>query len=140
MAGPNKKMRVSDDEVFCELLQENEYSDISESEYSSDSEINVKILSGGEQSVSSDEAENVRNSRSMQADVWANSDAVRPRFPFTGKPGINVDLEDPSNFLEYLELFCTPEIVEVIARETNPYAQTFLENTPNLKLKSRTHR
>jgi hypothetical protein len=37
-------------------------------------------------------------------------------------------------------MFCTPDIAEVIARETNPYAQTFLENTPNLKLKCRTHR
>jgi hypothetical protein len=32
MAGPSKKMRVSDEEGFCELLQENEYRDISESE------------------------------------------------------------------------------------------------------------
>jgi hypothetical protein len=40
MAGPSKKMHVSDEEV----LQENEYSD---------SEINVKILSGGEQNVTS---------------------------------------------------------------------------------------
>jgi hypothetical protein len=36
MAGPSKKMRQSDEELFYELLQENEYSDISESEYSSD--------------------------------------------------------------------------------------------------------
>jgi hypothetical protein len=43
MAGPSKKMRVSD-EAFYELLQENEYSDISESEYNSVSEINMKIL------------------------------------------------------------------------------------------------
>jgi hypothetical protein len=64
---------------------------------------------------------------------------TRPRFPFTGKPGINVDLEDPSNPLEYFELFCTPDIAEVIARETNRSAQKFLENMPNLKLKSRTH-
>jgi hypothetical protein len=49
-------MRVSDEEVFYELLQENEYSDVSESEYSS--EINVKI-SSGEQSVTSDEATTV---------------------------------------------------------------------------------
>jgi DNA gyrase inhibitor GyrI len=46
---------------------------ISDSEYSSDSEINVKISSGGEQSVSSDEAQNISNSSSMQPDVWANS-------------------------------------------------------------------
>ncbi|PNF30123.1 hypothetical protein B7P43_G03125 [Cryptotermes secundus] len=54
MVSPSKKMLVSD-EVFYELLQGNEYSNISQGEYNSDSEINVKILSGGEQSVSSDE-------------------------------------------------------------------------------------
>jgi hypothetical protein len=37
-------MHESDEEVFYELLQKNEYSDISESEYSSDSEINVKTF------------------------------------------------------------------------------------------------
>jgi hypothetical protein len=42
--------------------------------------------------------------------------------------------------LEYFELFCTPDIVEVIAREADRYAQTFLENMSDLKLKSRTHR
>jgi hypothetical protein len=41
--------------------------------------------------------------------------------------------------LEYFELFYTPEIAEVIAKEGNWYAKTFLENMPNLKLKSRTH-
>ena len=44
MTGPSKKMLVRD-EVFYELLQA--------SEYSSGSIINVKILSGGEQNVSS---------------------------------------------------------------------------------------
>jgi hypothetical protein len=34
-------------------------------------------------------------------------------------------------------LFCAPEITEVIARETNQYYQKFLENMPNLKLRSR---
>jgi hypothetical protein len=99
-------MHVSD-EVFYELLQENVYTDISESEYSSYSEIDVKTSSGGEQSVSSDEAENVSNNSIMQPDVWVNAGAEQPCFPFTGKPGINVDLEDPSNTLEYFELFCT---------------------------------
>jgi hypothetical protein len=58
MAGPCKKMRESD-EVLYELLQENEHSDISESVYSSDSEMNVKTSSCGEQSISSDEEQNV---------------------------------------------------------------------------------
>jgi hypothetical protein len=52
-------------------LQEIEYSDISESMYSNDSEINVKILSRGEQSVSSDEEDNVSDSSSMQHGTWA---------------------------------------------------------------------
>jgi hypothetical protein len=42
------------EELLYELLQENEYSDISKSEYSSDSEINVKISLHGEQNVSSE--------------------------------------------------------------------------------------
>jgi hypothetical protein len=37
MTGTKKKMHVSDEEVFYELLQENEYSGTSDSEYSSDS-------------------------------------------------------------------------------------------------------
>jgi hypothetical protein len=108
---------VSDEEVLYELLQENEYS--------SDSKINVKISPGGEQSVSSDEAENVSDNSSMQADTWANSGAERPRFPFSCKLGINVDLENPSNPLEYFELFCTQDAAEVIARETNRFEKIF---------------
>jgi hypothetical protein len=41
--------------------------------------------------------------------------------------------------MEYFGLFCTPEIAGVIARETNLYAQKFLENMPNLKGRSRIH-
>jgi hypothetical protein len=122
MAGPSKKMGVSNEEVFYELIQEKEYSGISESEYSSHSEKNVKILLGGERNVISDEAENISNSSSMQPDVWADLGAEQPCFPFTGKPDINVDLEDPSDPLEYFELFCAPDIAKVIARETNQYA------------------
>jgi hypothetical protein len=110
MAGPSK-MCVNDVQVFYELLQENEYSDISEGKYNSDSEINVKISLGGEQGGSSDEAENVSNSSSMRPDVWANSGAEWPHFSFTGKPCINADLEDPSSPQEYFEFFCTPDIM-----------------------------
>jgi hypothetical protein len=43
MAAPSKKTHVSD-EVLYELLRKNEYSDISGSEYSSDSEINALMM------------------------------------------------------------------------------------------------
>jgi hypothetical protein len=83
--------------VLYELLQENKYNNISESEYSSDSKINVKILSCGEENVSFDEEENVSDNSSMQHGIWAKSSAEQqPCFPFTGKPSIIVDLEDPS--------------------------------------------
>jgi hypothetical protein len=113
--------------VLYELLQENECSDISESEYSSDSD--VKILSGGEQSVSSDQPENVSDNNSMQPNVWTNSGAEQPRFPFTGKSGINVYLEEPSNPLQYFELLYTPDIAEVIARETYVCPKIFRKHT-----------
>jgi hypothetical protein len=71
------------------------------------------------------EAENISVNSSMQTDIWANSGAEQPRFPFTGKPGINIDLEDPHNPLEYFELFCTPDSVEVIARGTIGMTKNF---------------
>jgi hypothetical protein len=83
----------------------------------------LKISSCGEQSVGSDGEEIVRDKSSIQHGIWAKSGAQRPCFPFTGKPGIKVDSEDPSNPLEFFELFCMPEISEVIAKETNWYAK-----------------
>jgi hypothetical protein len=70
MAGLSKKIYVRD-EVLYELLQENECSDISEIKSSSDSKINVKILSCGEQNVSSDIEENVSDNSIMQYGIWA---------------------------------------------------------------------
>jgi hypothetical protein len=75
MAGPRRRMHLSDEEEICELLQENGYSDITESKCSSDSEINGKIFSGGEQSVSSDEEESVSDSSSMRGGILAKSGA-----------------------------------------------------------------
>jgi hypothetical protein len=63
------------------------------------------MFSGCEQSTSSDEAENASNNSSMQPDVGANSGTEEPHIPFIGKPGKNFDLQDPSNPLEYSELF-----------------------------------
>jgi hypothetical protein len=94
MAGPSKKMCMSDEEVLHVLLQENEYSDISESEYDSDSEINVEISSCDEQSVSFEE-ENVGDNSSMQHGTWTRSGDERPHFPFTGTPVIMLIYKTP---------------------------------------------
>jgi hypothetical protein len=68
--------------LLCELLQENECSDISESICSNDSEVNVKISSCGEHSVSSDEEEHVSDNNSMLHGIWAKSGAQQPHLPF----------------------------------------------------------
>jgi hypothetical protein len=70
----------------------------------------------------------------MQYGIWTKAGAEQPCFPFTGKPSLNIDLEHPSNPLEYFKLSCMPEIVEVIARGTNQYAQQLSENKTNIKL------
>jgi hypothetical protein len=60
-------------------------------------------------------------------------------FFFTGKPGINVHLEDGNNRLGYFGLFITPKIAELMSRETDRYAHQILENRSELKIKSRFH-
>jgi hypothetical protein len=61
-------------------------------------------LSGSEQSDSSDD-EVVNDDSDMQHGARTKVGAERPRFPFSGKPGLNVDLEDKNSPLEYFELF-----------------------------------
>ena len=64
----------------------------------------------------------------MPIDVrtWCLSDygtehVAPPRFPFTGAPGIKVDVDD--NPLEYLQLFLTAEVIDKIVIETNRYQE-----------------
>uniref|UniRef100_A0A8C5LXP6 PiggyBac transposable element-derived protein 4 n=1 Tax=Leptobrachium leishanense TaxID=445787 RepID=A0A8C5LXP6_9ANUR len=48
--------------------------------------------------------------------------AAPPRFPFTGAPGIKVDVE-LDNPLAYLRLFLTDAVIEKIVTETNQYQE-----------------
>jgi hypothetical protein len=87
----------------------------------------VKFLSDCEQSDSSDGEDNVNDDSNMQHEAGAEL----PRF--SGKPGLNVHLEDPNSLLDCSELLITPELAELTSRETHRYAEQFIENTPNLK-------
>jgi hypothetical protein len=98
-----------------------------------------KFLSGNKQSDSYDDKHNVNDDSDMQHETWTKVGAKQSHFPFSGKPGLNVDLEDPNNPLEYFELFITPTLAELISRETSQYAEQFLEDMPNLKIRSRVH-
>jgi hypothetical protein len=58
MEESSKSMLVCDKEMLCELLQDNECSDISKNVSSSDSDMNVKISSTSGQSIISDDEDN----------------------------------------------------------------------------------
>jgi hypothetical protein len=92
-AGPSKKQKHLSDDELSKLLYNHEPSDISESEFSDDSDMNVNMLSHSEQQATSD-GDSANDNRDMQHDTWTRIDIERPCFPFSGKPGINVDLQD----------------------------------------------
>jgi hypothetical protein len=100
-----------------------------------DGDMVVKFLSDSEQSDSSDDKDNVNDDSDMQHGTWTKTGAEQPHFPFSGKPDLKVHLEDPNSLLDYFQLLITPDLTELISRETKQYAQQFLENTPNLKIK-----
>jgi hypothetical protein len=82
------------------------------SEFSDDSDCDgdmvVEFLSDSDQSDSdqsdsSDDEDNVTDDSDMQYEAWTELGAERPHFPFSGKPGLNGQLEDPNNLLDYFE-------------------------------------
>jgi hypothetical protein len=76
-----------------ELLYNCEPRDILESEFSDDCDINVD-MSGSKQGENSNDEGSASDNSDMQHDTWTRVDAERLCFPFSGKPSINVDLED----------------------------------------------
>jgi hypothetical protein len=74
----------------------------------------------------SDEEDNVNEGSGMQHKTWTKVGAEQPHFPFSGKPELNVHLEDPNNLLDNFEILITLELAELISRETNRCVQQFL--------------
>jgi hypothetical protein len=140
MAGPSRRMGLGHEEIYDELWKEDECSIDSESEFSDDSDcysdnMVVRVLSGSEQSDSSDD-EAVNDDCGMQHGTWTKVGAERPQFPFSGKTGQNVDLKDPNSPLEYFELFITPELAESKAKQRNkPVCSTIFRKYAELENK-----
>lgn len=62
-----------------------------------------------------------------QARTWTevrpnNLPANPPRFPFQGRPGVQVQFDDETDVLKFFEHFINDEIVNIICTETNRYA------------------
>ena len=111
----------SDDETVC-YFGKDETVNLSSDELSSESD---------------DESESDSDEALADIRVWCaidlqNLPIVPPRFPFTGQPGLQVSLTDCNNPLEYLRLFIDDKVqmIDVIVRETNWYAEQTLTRTP----------
>ena len=69
-------------------------------------------------------------------DKWIPGDRPKPRTDFTGTPGLQSDLPDNPTMMDFMDLFFTTDMYEVIVVETNRYARQYLEKE-NLKPNSR---
>jgi hypothetical protein len=68
-------------------------------------------LSDSEESDSSDDDDNVNDDSEMRNGTWTKLGAERLRYPFSGKTGLNVVVEDPKNLLVYSELLITLKLL-----------------------------
>jgi len=68
-------------------------------------------------------------SRSPVDSTWKQKSCQVADVPFTGKPGIQVQV--PTSALEFAQLFClTDEDLKYVAAETNRYADQFFAKKP----------
>ena len=87
--------------------EDSEYSDENSESYASD------IFCESE-----DESSDEVIDTNIQHGTWTtNVGTERLHFPFIGKPGLNVKIENSENPLEFFDLFITPEIADLRSRE-----------------------
>ena len=116
------KRRIFTLEDLEEIVNNSEDSEFSnDSSQSYDSDISLQKISRAISSESEDEEDfsDEEIETDMQYRTWTNAGTERPRFPFIGKPGLNVEIKNSKNPLEFFELFITSDITELISRETN---------------------
>jgi hypothetical protein len=53
--------------------------------------------------------------------TWTKVGAEWPHFPFSGGPGLHVDLQYGNNPPEYFDLFITPELANLEQRKKQVY-------------------
>ena len=114
--------RASASNSLCDLLPNSDSDAESIAEELSDSDVWESSSSDAESDVVDDPAPVPSDVRTWCAIDCATEHVAPPRFPFTGSPGIKVDIED-DNPLEYLRLFLTDEVIDKIVLETNRYEE-----------------
>lgn len=145
-----RKAKLSAEEAMA-LLDELSSDITSDSSDSEDSEISAissidELLSDARDDNSDDIHSDNGNDIALPVnanvrDQWAWSPNVNKPLErnFTGTPGMNMDITDVSNQLEYFELFFDDTLVNLIVLETNRFADQYIAST-NLKFQSRVKR
>ena len=86
--------------------------------------------SGRRQSMSKEERERERQ-RLLEA-KWKPADH-EPNIPdFTATPGIQVELPDEPSEVDFVNLFFTNDVFDLLVTQTNLYASQYISNHPNL--------
>ena len=134
MERPSKYYQVSEDKFLSLILDDDNDSPLlesSEDESADDGYLyNAEVLDSDTDQESSGSV----NNNDLQ---WTIHGQVRKRFIFTGNPGIQVELRNVADPLEFFELCFDNEIVRLIVSKTNRYAEQFLEErSANLKTRS----
>ena len=111
--------RTCTSKSLCDLLQNSDSDTESLAEELSDSDAWQSSSSDAESDISDDPVPS--DVRTWCAIDCGDDHVAPPRFPFTGAPGIKVDVDD--NPLEYLQLFLTAEVIDKIVIETNRYQE-----------------
>ena len=71
--------------------------------------------------------------------AWSTQGSARSRFPFTGNPGLKVNVENKEDPLSFFELYFDASLISLIVEQTNLYAQQVLtESAGRQKKRSRT--
>ena len=68
---------------------------------------------------------------------WKKEDNQPPIPHFTGISKINVDVPEDADVIFFVDLFTTEELIDMIAGQTNLYAEQYRETNPNLPRNSR---
>ena len=59
---------------------------------------------------------------------WSRTDRQPNVDPFTGQPGMNVQMDANAEPIDYLRLFITDELIDILVNETNLYAGQYIRN------------
>lgn len=102
----------------------------SESDFSLDSDSDIDFSDCSSYSDESDhDSMNLQSVRQWCKIDMKNIPPPPPPVPFSGNPGITVNIANNASILNYFELFFDDQILRMIVQETNRYAQQYIHKT-----------